>query len=117
MQTKKIDFLSQDYFDLVSTHPELADAFALGEQVIALSGGEAYEVVPNNSNPVIVNTPTPTTSGPETTTSTPVSPTTPIQTPTQIPLTTSKGPCAAGILPIFLLPIPVIVLKKRYRSK
>ena len=37
MQTTAIEFLSQDYFDLVAAHPELADAFALGEKVIALS--------------------------------------------------------------------------------
>ena len=45
MQTKKIPFLSQNYFALSSARPELAAAFALGTQVIALSDGVAYEVV------------------------------------------------------------------------
>ena len=46
MKTTPVEFLSPEYFTLVAAHPELADAFALGEQVIALSNGVAYEVVP-----------------------------------------------------------------------
>ncbi|MGD8456558.1 MAG: VIT domain-containing protein [Anaerolineales bacterium] len=45
MKTKKVAFLSDDYFDLVAARPELAAAFALGEQVIAFADGTAYEVV------------------------------------------------------------------------
>jgi len=43
--TQKVPFLSEDYFDLVATSPELAAAFAQGERVIAIYGGIAYEVV------------------------------------------------------------------------
>ncbi|MDQ3693881.1 MAG: VWA domain-containing protein [Chloroflexota bacterium] len=46
METTKVAFLSDEYFDLLSTNPDLADAFALGDQVIAISDGVAYEVVP-----------------------------------------------------------------------
>jgi Ca-activated chloride channel family protein len=45
MSTKKVAFLSDDYFDLITARPELAGAFALGEQVIAFADGTAYEVV------------------------------------------------------------------------
>ena len=45
MQTTKVAFLSDDYFELVAASPELAAAFALGERVIALTDGVAYEVV------------------------------------------------------------------------
>jgi Ca-activated chloride channel family protein len=45
MPTQKVPFLSEDYFELVSMSDDLASAFALGERVIAISGGIAYEVV------------------------------------------------------------------------
>ena len=45
MKTTKVAFLSEDYFALVAARPELAAAFALGEQVIAFADGTAYEVV------------------------------------------------------------------------
>jgi Ca-activated chloride channel family protein len=44
MQTVKVEFLSDQYFTLVKDHPDLAAAFALGERVIALSAGVAYEI-------------------------------------------------------------------------
>jgi hypothetical protein len=34
------------YFALLESVPALADAFALGDHVIFLSNGQAYEVVP-----------------------------------------------------------------------
>lgn len=46
METVKVPFLSDDYFALAAARPELGAAFALGERVIALSGGVAYEVIP-----------------------------------------------------------------------
>lgn len=45
MQPIQVAFLSDDYFELVVAVPELAAAFSLGSQVIALSGGEVYQVV------------------------------------------------------------------------
>jgi len=44
-RTQKVPFLSDDYFELVSASEDLATAFSLGEHVIAISGGIAYEVV------------------------------------------------------------------------
>jgi Ca-activated chloride channel family protein len=45
MSKVKVPFLSQDYFALADARPDLADAFALGEHVIAIAGGTAYEIV------------------------------------------------------------------------
>jgi Ca-activated chloride channel family protein len=45
MTTQKVPFLSEDYFALADASESLATAFALGERVIAVSGGVAYEVV------------------------------------------------------------------------
>lgn len=114
MQTTPVEFLSPDYFALVAANPELADAFALGEQVIALSDGVVYEVIPSSSTVQPVNvTPTPTPSNPEVPTSTPVSPATPTQAPTQAPPNQPSGLCGAGFLPLVVLPIFVILIKKR----
>jgi Ca-activated chloride channel family protein len=45
METVKVQFLSDDYFKLLELRPDLAEAFALGDRVIAISGGVAFEVV------------------------------------------------------------------------
>ncbi len=44
MDPVSVEFASDDYFDLVAENPDLADAFALGDRVIALNDGVAYEV-------------------------------------------------------------------------
>jgi Ca-activated chloride channel homolog len=44
MTTIQVVFLSDEYFALLAEHPDLAEAFALGDRVIAISGGQAYEV-------------------------------------------------------------------------
>jgi Ca-activated chloride channel family protein len=45
-KTTKIEAFSEGYFDLVRKHPELAGCFALGERVVVVLGGQAYETVP-----------------------------------------------------------------------
>ena len=45
METVEVSFLSNDYFSLANSRPNLAEAFALGMKVIAISDGIAYEVV------------------------------------------------------------------------
>ncbi len=45
MTTEKVVFLSDEYFDLLDSVPALGDFFALGDRVIALVDGVAYEVV------------------------------------------------------------------------
>ena len=63
MKTQKVAFLSTDYFSLAESRPDVAAALALGEQVIVVVNGQAYEVVAQGSNTqplvlptVIVNT-------------------------------------------------------------
>ncbi|GAB4332066.1 MAG: hypothetical protein Kow00117_16770 [Phototrophicales bacterium] len=46
MTTNQVVFLSDEYFDLLEEFPELADYFALGDHVIVVLNGVAYEVVP-----------------------------------------------------------------------
>jgi Ca-activated chloride channel family protein len=50
MKTKKVAFLSDDYFELVAARPDLAAAFALGDRVIAFADGTAYEVVSDDES-------------------------------------------------------------------
>ncbi len=44
METQKIAFLSDEYFALLDSQPELGDYFALGDRVIVVVDGTAYEV-------------------------------------------------------------------------
>ncbi|HEV2107514.1 MAG TPA: hypothetical protein VGR16_04575, partial [Thermomicrobiales bacterium] len=44
MVPERVVFGSEAYFALLASDPALADAFALGDRVIALSNGQAYEV-------------------------------------------------------------------------
>lgn len=44
METVFVEFLSDDYFELISENPDLGDYFALGERVIVVCEGTAYEV-------------------------------------------------------------------------
>ncbi len=44
--TTKVELYSDDYFDLIHKHPELAKCFALGERVIVVLDGKAYETAP-----------------------------------------------------------------------
>ncbi len=62
MQTVKVPFLSQEYFALVASQPELADGFALGQRVIALSEGLAYEVVDEGESVPPIDLPDPASS-------------------------------------------------------
>jgi len=113
-----VAFLSDDYFALAARHPDLAGAFALGEKVIAFSGGIAYEVLsedsytpPINIPPVVAPTaevlPQPTLVIPITS----VTPAAPTAAPTTNPAPASSAfPCGSAILPlifvfiIYLLP-------------
>jgi len=45
MAPVKVGFLTDTYFDLILAYPDLGDYFSLGEQVIVVYEGTAYEVV------------------------------------------------------------------------
>jgi Ca-activated chloride channel family protein len=44
METQKVEFLSDAYFDLLETQPALSEYFALSDRVIVVLDGTAYEV-------------------------------------------------------------------------
>jgi len=121
METQKVAFLSDDYFALLQSRSELGAAFALGERVIVVFEGVAYEVVSDESDSDEIDIPS---------TYTPPVP----QNPTQIssqqsPLATeemkatpentepsgasSAFPCAAGMLPMALLSLFGVILTRR----
>ena len=50
MRTKRIPFLGEEYFDLISKEPVLGSYFALGERVIVVYEGQAYETVPEEGS-------------------------------------------------------------------
>jgi PKD repeat protein len=51
MSTTKLPFGSQAFFDLLTEHPEAGRYFALGERVIVVVDGTAYEMVPSGEAP------------------------------------------------------------------
>lgn len=57
MSTIQVAFASDAYFRLLETDPALGPAFALGQRVIALSQGQAFEVVPDSAADTASGTP------------------------------------------------------------
>ncbi len=111
MQARQVEFLSPEYFDLVSARPDLADAFALGDQVIALSQGIAYKVVAGEGAGQ-TEAITPTTSTPDQPATTPGTSVRPSQTPTQVPSDPPSSLCGTVFMPVLLLPLLVFVAGK-----
>ena len=114
-KTVKAAFLSQDYFSLANSRPDLAAAFALGEAVIAFSDGVAYEVVPSNASVQPVDLP-PTVVPEIRSTASPASldpaPATP--TPPSQPSSAAAVPtCLGGLLPLVLLPLGLLWVRSR----
>ena len=56
MTTLRAPFLSADYFTLADSRSELGDAFALGQNVIIVVEGIAYEVVgaEDSGDPIVI---------------------------------------------------------------
>jgi Ca-activated chloride channel family protein len=52
MSATRVGFGSEDYFDLLAARPEWGAYFALGERVIFVTEGTAYEVVEGGGGPV-----------------------------------------------------------------
>jgi hypothetical protein len=52
MTTTKVQFASEDYFALIALFPELGDAFSLGDRVIAVVNGMAFEVTAEEQPPL-----------------------------------------------------------------
>lgn len=127
MPVTKVSFLSSDYFALSNLRPDLAAAFSLGEQVIAISNGKVYQVVASGETVQPLNlpaSPTPLPAGKTPAATFPV-----IDSPTQIGTPTvnvvptqASGPSSnqsslyAGILLAILLPVALIVVFGRKRG-
>ncbi len=117
MKTTKVAFLSEDYFALAQASPELAHAFALGQSVIALSGGIAYEVVPQDQavgpvklppeNGSASQTPDPeaVTPQPTQTPGAQVGPTSAVQPDSDQEESTSSGLCPSALIPLGMLAV------------
>ena len=110
METLKVPFLSDDYFDLAAARPELAAAFSLGTRVIAFSGGEVFEVVAEDQpgDPVDVEPPQLDPDDPLDP-SDPVDPADPAA-----PETGFSIPCLGGLLPLVVLaPLGYLARKRK----
>jgi Ca-activated chloride channel family protein len=138
MQTIKVGFLTDDYFKLSQSRPDIGAAFALGEQVIVLSDGIAYEVVEANANlspievpptytakpdkPVVDVTPVVVTSAAATPIAAASTLDVPAPTPTPVsgdepddPSSRQSGPCASAMLPLGVVAMGLFV-RRRHRN-
>lgn len=108
MKTQKVAFLSDEYFRLTELRSELAAGFALGNRVIALSDGVAYEVVESTGNPDPIDMPATVTPTPDkrepisTQTHDALSPTGTAPNKTSEKPVSGIVPCAGGM---YLIPI------------
>jgi Ca-activated chloride channel family protein len=114
METVKVAFLSDDYFALAASRPALAAAFSLGDRVIALTEGVAYEVVATETPVEPVQIP-PTQTAIPAATEKPIptsEPDTGETTPTP-PAVPGSMPCASGLLPLGLFFLLVLARKEK----
>ncbi len=115
MKTTPVQFASDDYFALIAARPDLSAAFALGERVIVIDNGLAYEVVAGDAPPISLPetaTPKPQATGQ------PVAIITPTPAVTEVPPTStpkSGGPCSSAFIVLSLVAMPFVVrsLKRR----
>ena len=110
MKTIQVAFLSDDYFDLVEAVPQLAAAFSLGEQVIALSDGIAYQVVSSGSSTLPVEIPTANNITPNTS---PQDSGQPKGNTASEPDTGFAIPCLSSLLPLLFLPMVLVNWRRK----
>ncbi len=111
MEVIEINFLSNEYFSIAKDQPKLAAAFALGSQVIVVSGNQAFQVVDGES-PIEhpAQTPLPTTINVDQSTPPMDDPGTDQPDPTQPNTSGNQSlPCWGGLL-ITLLPMMTLLL-------
>lgn len=111
MSPVRVQFGSDAYFDLLTARPEWGPYLALGNRVIFVAEGTAYEVVEEETGPVAIpptRPPSPTAT-PASGGSTSVSP-----TPPPTPSVPSGGPCG-GIGAILLLTAVFLSVGRRRR--
>lgn len=127
MKTTPVQFGSDDYFALIGARPDLASAFALGPQVIALSGDAAYEVVLDTAAPLEI--PATSTPGPEATVvanATPQPGQTPVQpaatalapaTPASSTAPRNAGGCLGAAIAVGLVSVPLVANARRRKAR
>jgi Ca-activated chloride channel family protein len=117
MQTVKVNFLSEDYFALTQTSFELAAAFAMGPEVIALYDGVVYEVVAEDVPTEPIQVPAQPTEEATPVIEEPVIVGIPTEEPASEPGSppSTPVPCLGGMLPLLLVPLAgvVVVVRKR----
>lgn len=111
MTPLEIPFLSEAYFQLVESDPQVAAALALGERVLVVVGGKAYRVVPMAEE----GTPVPTLELP-----TPEPPkhtemiTPPVSTPETEKSSSRIGLCSSiGLFPLSAMVALLLLVRKR----
>jgi Ca-activated chloride channel family protein len=114
MRTRKVAFLSADYFALARTRPDLASAFALGQAVIVVTENTAIEVVPAASLNILPGIPPVNTQDPVLREPTPTSGIQTVPQPGSTNNSGPKSPCWSGLLP--LIPLSVILIKRWRRD-
>ena len=57
MSAESLPFASTQFMDFIAQHPEAAKYFSLGEQVIAVIGGQAYQSVASDAAPALTPAP------------------------------------------------------------
>ncbi|MGD2155261.1 MAG: VIT domain-containing protein [Anaerolineales bacterium] len=119
MDTVRVAFLSDDYFNLVNKHPDLANAFALGSQVIAMDKGIAYKVVSRDIQVEPLDM-LPTESPSDKPAPVELEPTLTGQTPTPdenegLPPAPGTMPCIGGLM-VILLPSIYLAVVRSERS-
>jgi Ca-activated chloride channel family protein len=107
MQATQVAFLSKDYFELIAARSDLAAAFALGQRVIAIADGKAYEVVSADTSVPAVEIPATEITFAPAGTPTDIPSSSPAS-PENAPETANPpaaGPCATGLLPFLLVAV------------
>jgi hypothetical protein len=112
LEVTEIEFLSDQYFDLVRSQPQLAKAFALGTRVIVLSGDTTYEVVANN----IENSKIPPKINIQSTATANVHDPVDVETEQSDSSTASLFPCWGGLI-VSMLPMIVVGFFRIRRSQ
>lgn len=108
MQTEKVRFLSEIYFKLAESSPELASAFALGKDVIVVHGDVTYEVIGNENQSDLINEtnliPTKSVDQNINVTPAPKSDQEPVETDASLPI-----PCTSSLIVAFF-PMMLLIL-------
>lgn len=107
METRKVAFLSEDYFKLAAVSPDLAAALSLGPRVVVLYQQAAYEVIA--ADQAADNFELPSSSAPGEPSSSGYR-----QNPAILPPLNPPGSsCPAGLLPLAALPLGLVLLRRR----